>query len=193
MSGRMKESLLLHACCAVCAGGVLAREFEFEGKKKRLTDFFDITLYFCNPNIDTQEEYDRRAVELEKLKPVFPIANVVVEEYRPEEFHQDIKGCENYGYESGLRCDLCISLRLLQTAQYAVKNRFDRFTTALTVSPHKDAGRVTSCGERIGREVQIPFLTADFKKEHGFLAATKTAKKLELYRQNYCGCVYGRK
>jgi len=194
-----RESLLLHSCCAVCAGGVLAREFAVVGKcdpvtaKKRLTDYFDVTLYFYNPNIDSREEYDKRAGELEKLKGVFPLRGIVVEDYRPKEFLVEIKGHED-GQEGACgRCTRCVSLRLLKAAQYAKNNGFDRFSTVLSVSPHKNEWEINGMGLKAQRRHNVPFLPADFKKEHGFLAATATAKELGLYRQSYCGCAYSKK
>jgi len=228
---KKRESLLLHTCCAVCAGGVLAREFPMQvvrgtvvfdnfGKnnaasasleteqqiadklsnttvplttcKKRLADYFDITLYFYNPNIDTQEEYDKRAGELQKLKKAFSIRDIIIAEYKPREFYNEIKGREDGPEGACGRCNTCIGLRLYKAAQCASKNGFERFSTVLSVSPHKSAWEVSRAGTRAQNRYGIPFLPADFKKENGFLYASQTAVQLNLYRQNYCGCVYSK-
>lgn len=189
LSGLVKrETLLMHACCAVCAGGVLSREFEFAGKKKRLADFFDITLYFYNPNIDTKEEHDKRAGELAKLRGAFLIKDMIITEFEPERF----SGLKPGGGEGGARCRSCIEFRLYQTAVYAKRHGFDRFCSTLSVSPHKNAEAVNLAGVDLEKSFGIPFLPADFKKENGFLAANQTAGSLEIYRQNYCGCKFSK-
>jgi len=200
MGLKKREKLLLHTCCAVCAGGALAREFSMETasqksrgiiSKNRLTDFFDITLFFYNPNIDPQEEYLKRAGELAKLESAFPIRHIVIAEYKPDEFQAEAQGYEGER-EGGGRCGACIRLRLLKTAQYAKRNGFDRFSTVLTAGSRKSVS-LNHDGERAGKQLGVPFLPADFKKENGFAIANKTAERLGLYRQNYCGCIYSKK
>ena len=189
---KKRGRLLLHACCAVCAGGVLGREFKFGDGTRRLSDFFDITLYFYNPNIDIEDEYFKRAGELSKLKSAFDISDIVIESYKPAEFLATLRGFERCS-ETGLRCDNCIGLRLNRAAQYAKENDVDVFCTTLSVSPHKDAIAIDRLGKQASEKCGVAFLPADFKKEDGFFVAGEVAKRLDIYRQNYCGCAYSKR
>jgi len=170
-----KEKLLLHTCCAVCAAGVLGREFLIDNNKKKLSDYFDVILYFYNPNIDTECEYNKRATEVKKLVVAFnERPHTTVEKYKLVSTSND--------------CQFCIKHRLEKTADYARENNIKTFCTTLSVSPHKNASQINALGQEIAVAKKINFLQADFKKENGFLAANQISKKLNLYRQNYCGC-----
>ena len=175
---KLKPSLILHTCCAVCASGVLWREFSFENTKKTLSDFFDITLYFYNPNIDAKHEYLIRANEVQKLLVDNKIANIILAPHLSEEFsHINKKDCTS-----------CIDLRLSKTAAFAFRDGADYFSTTLSVSPHKNSTAINELGLKIQKTHAIKFMPADFKKENGFAVAGVIATELELYRQSYCGC-----
>lgn len=189
-----KEKLLLHTCCAVCVGGVLEKEFLLFDKtdKKRLvklTDIFDVTLYFYNPNIDTRQEYDLRAGELNKIKNHFNV-KVIVQDYDHDSYLTKIKGLENYA-EQGDRCTNCIAMRIDGTVARA-RGEYDYVGSSLTISPHKNAVLVNECGKSAVSGTGIEWLNSDFKKAGGFMLASLVAKKLDIYRQAYCGCEFAK-
>jgi len=175
----VKETLLLHTCCAVCACAAL----------NKLCGTYAVTLYFYNPNINTQEEHAKRAAQLEKLHAAFDIADIITVPYAPQDFFPHVADLTDLP-ERGARCQQCITLRLKNAATYAAKNGYAYYTTTLSASPHKDANFINSTGGTFV-EPQSPtrFLPADFKKQNGFLFASQTAQKLDIYRQTYCGCV----
>lgn len=174
ISGRGK-TLLLHVCCAPCSCGVLPR----------LADF-TVRPFFYNPNIDTKEEYDLRAAQFVKLG-----VRPEVCAYAPDEFLHAVQGLENEP-EGGARCRVCIALRLERTAARAKEIGADFFCSTLSVSPHKDADYINETGQALAKKYGVLFLPNDFKKENGFLLSTKVSKEKGLYRQNYCGCKFGR-
>ena len=174
-----KPTLLLHACCAPCASACV----------ERLKDYFDVTVYFYNPNIDSEEEYLLRASELERLCDYFRVP-LIVEPFCHQEFLSIANGLENLR-EGGKRCLNCFDLRLKKTAQKA-KNSYDYFTTTLTISPLKNAEALNYIGERIAKEQGIKFLPSDFKKKNGYVRSIELSKMLDLYRQNYCGCEFSK-
>ena len=171
-----KPKLLLHCCCAPCSSAVI----------ERIKEFFDITFYYYNPNIDTIEEYELRKSEFEKLG-----VNVVEENYNHDEFLKVVKGREQEK-EGGARCQICIAERLDKTFQYAVKNNFDVVTTTLSISPHKDCEFINLLGERLQEKYGVKYLHADFKKQNGYLRSIQICKELGIYRQDYCGCEFSR-
>ncbi len=176
----IKARVLLHVCCAPC----------FSGSIESLIDWADVTAFFYNPNINSEEEYDRRAFELKRfVKDAFPEVSVVIKKYDPAPFYRTVRGLENVP-EGGVRCDKCFALRLRETAVYAKENGFDYFTTTLTLSPLKNAERINRIGEVIGNDLGIPHLPSDFKKKDGFKRSIEQSEKYSLYRQDYCGCVY---
>ena len=179
LSGR-KPTLLLHACCAPCASACL----------ERLKDFFDITVYFYNPNMDGEEEYRRRASELSRLAERFNIKSVI-ENFAPNEFYSAIKGLESER-EGGARCKNCFELRLKKTADYARKNEFEFFATTLTVSPLKNAQVLNDVGLSFNTDA-VKYLPTDFKKRGGYARSVELSKELGLYRQNYCGCEFSKR
>jgi len=178
-----RERLLLHACCAPCSSAVL----------ERLSPHFDITLFFYNPNMDGEEEYNKRASELIRLvKETGNAANVIIPPFEPLEYQCIVKGLEKER-EGGIRCHACYRLRLKKTAEYAKEHGFEKFTTTLSISPHKNADIINSIGLELEKEIGIPFLVADFKKRGGFKRSIELSKQYGLYRQNYCGCVYSKR
>ncbi len=160
--------LLLHVCCAPCSSYCL----------EYLSDYFDITVYYYNPNISIKEEYD----------PV----RLTESAYHPEEFFAAVKGLEQEP-EGGLRCRECFRLRLRATAQKAKELGFDYFTTTLTISPLKNAALLNEIGAEMGAAYGVPWLWSDFKKREGYKRSIELSREYDLYRQNYCGCVFSRR
>ena len=175
-----KPTLLLHACCAPCSSHTLLF----------LHEHFDITLYFCNPNISPESEFEFRLSELKRLvKELGLDINVIEEPYNSAPFFELAKGLEHQP-ERGERCQRCIEYRLRMAAAKAKELGSDYFTTTLTISPHKDCTFINECGGRISAETGIPYLYSDFKKHDGYKHSIQLSKEYNLYRQNYCGCVY---
>ena len=175
-----KPSLLLHACCAPCSSHTLLF----------LHEHFDITLYFCNPNISPESEFNFRLDELKRLvKELGLDINIIEEPYDSAPFFALAKGLEDLP-ERGERCQKCIEFRLRMAAAKAKELGSDYFTTTLTISPHKDCTFINECGGRISEETGVPYLYSDFKKHDGYKHSIQLSKEYNLYRQNYCGCVY---
>ncbi len=175
-----REKLLLHSCCAPCSTACL----------ERVTDAFITTVYYYNPNIDTQKEYDLRSKEQVKLCEQLNI-DCIVEEYGKQNFLTTVSGLEG-APEGGARCEKCFYLRLKKTAEKAKELGFDYFTTTLTVSPLKNATKLNDIGKLIEEETGVKFLPTDFKKRGGYLRSVELSKKYGLYRQNYCGCEFSK-
>ena len=175
-----KPALLMHACCAPCSSACL----------ERLKDFFDITVYYYNPNIDSVEEYAKRSAEQERLCGALGV-KFIAESYAPEEFYAVAKGLED-APEGGKRCEKCFYLRLKKTAEKAKENGFEYFTTTLTLSPLKNAALLNGIGERAAGETGVKWLPSDFKKKGGYLRSIELSKEYGLYRQNYCGCIFSK-
>jgi predicted adenine nucleotide alpha hydrolase (AANH) superfamily ATPase len=173
-----KQDILLHACCATCAGYVL---------EKLRTDYRPIIYYF-NPNIFPLEEYQLRRNELEIYARTQNIP-FIEEAYLPQEWSDQIKGLENEP-EKGRRCERCFRLRLSKTASYALQNRIPLYTTTLTISPHKNSKMILRIGQEIADANHLTFLAEDFKKQEGFKKTMEIARSQGFYRQNYCGCLY---
>lgn len=178
----MKKKMLLHACCAPCSSGVIWQ----------IIDDYDITLLFYNPNIDTEEEYNKRAEALEILvnelnKEYDYNLKYIIVPYKQSEFLDYIKGLENEP-EGGKRCNVCFSIRLDYSAKFAKENGYDIFATTLTVSPHKDFNIINNIGEGLSKKYDIEYMPSNFKKRNGFLTSIQNSKKYNIYRQNYCGC-----
>ena len=175
-----KPKLLLHSCCAPCSTACI----------ERLKEFFELTVYFYNPNLDSEEEFSLRAKEQVRYCES-ELVDVCVEKYVPQEFYNVVKGLEHV-LEGGARCEKCFYLRLKRTAEKAKELGFDYFTTTLTVSPLKNATKLNQIGQNIEREVGVKFLPTDFKKRNGYLRSIQLSKENELYRQNYCGCEFSK-
>ena len=179
-----KPSLLLHVCCAPCSSYVL----EYLNKR------FSITLYYYNPNISPETEYDFRLVELKRLLAEMPLENavqIISEGYAPEEFFKISKGLEKLP-EGGERCKKCYLLRLEQTAKLAKEKRFDFFTTTLSISPYKNAVWLNEIGEELSKKYDTSYLFSDFKKKNGYKRSIELSSVYGLYRQDYCGCIYSK-
>lgn len=179
-----RPTLLLHSCCAPCSSYCLWY----------LSRYFDITVLFYNPNISPESEYFLRAEELERLIKEMPgLENVrlIVEKYDHKEFLEKIKGHEK-DPERGERCTICYEMRLRKAAEYAKAGGYEYFTTTLSISPYKDAGRLVSLGEKIADELGIKYLVSDFKKKEGYKKSIEFSEEYSLYRQDYCGCIFSK-
>ena len=168
--------ILLHICCGVCASSSI---------EQLLCKGYNITGYFYNPNIHPVDEYKKRLDSVRKVAKYFNI-DIIEEIYNREVWFPLVKGFE-YEKEGEKRCSICFHIRLLKTYDYFKKNMFDLFTTTLTISPFKDTSVINNIGLEIGKD---KFLCENFKKNNGFNRSIELAKKLDLYRQNYCGCIY---
>lgn len=181
------KRLFLHSCCAPCSSYVL----------EYLSAYFEITVFYYNPNITLQEEYKKRVKEQRRLidamndqKGGYPI-HFVEGTYEPEVFLTMTKGHEK-DPEGSDRCFLCYELRLREAAILAAAEGYDYFTTTLSISPLKNAQRLNEIGEGLARDYGVAYLTSDFKKKNGYKRSIELSKEYELYRQDYCGCVFSR-
>lgn len=181
-SGR-KPRLLLHACCAPCSSAVL----------EKISEIFDITLYFYNPNISPESEFVFRLDELKRLLGEMSLDDIPVEAppYDNSEFEAIAEGLENLP-EGGARCYKCYHLRLEKSVSYAKEKGFDYVTTTLSISPHKNAGWLNEIGIELGGKYDVKYLCSDFKKEEGYKRSCYLSKLYDLYRQDYCGCKYSK-
>lgn len=183
----IKPSLLLHSCCAPCSSYCL----------EYLAEYFDITVFYYNPNITSKEEYDMRVGEQKRL--IAALSNELCCDikflegsYDSAEFLERVKGYEDCK-EGGERCKICFDMRLDQAALIAKTNKFDYFTTTLTISPLKNADILNSIGEDKGKKYGVEFLPSDFKKKNGYKRSIELSAKYSLYRQNYCGCAFSKR
>ena len=183
-------TLLLHSCCAPCSSACL----------EMLVPYFKITVLYYNPNITDSEEYRKRVSEEKRfidsinsdwagLMPVYNKVEFIDGRYNPDEFRQIAKGYENCP-EGGERCFRCYELRLREAANMALQGQYDYFTTTLTISPLKNAEKLNEIGESVASEFGVKFLPSDFKKKDGYKRSIELSREYNLYRQNYCGCVY---
>lgn len=187
------KKLFLHSCCAPCSSYVL----------EYLRNFFRITVFYYNPNITQEAEYRHRVEEQKRLIQIFndkairepeeayPI-HVVEGDYQKQLFFFFFLGLEGCP-EGGERCFICYEIRLLETARRAKEAGADYFTTTLTISPLKNASKINEIGDRIGGMADIAFLPSDFKKKNGYKRSVELSKEYDLYRQDYCGCVFSRR
>lgn len=178
-----KPSLFLHACCGPCLAFPLSI----------LAPYFDLTIGFINPNIQPESEYQKRLFNLEKLVKHYSddehfSARVVLINEPFEEYKELFKNRAN-DYEGGKTCSLCHAYRLSQAYRYAEKHHFDYFTTVMTVSCKKPSRELNELAERLEKQYHTRYIYSDFKKEDGQLKGIKIAKRYEIYRQNYCGCL----
>ncbi|MCM1088728.1 MAG: epoxyqueuosine reductase QueH [Muribaculaceae bacterium] len=200
--------LLLHSCCAPCSSYVL----------EYLRAFFQITVFYYNPNISLEPEYRKRVAEQKRLIETYNASLLVrddrggimsqsvenqggqivgypiaVEEgdYEPADFFQIAKGLETCP-EGGERCFACYELRLRKTSQMAISQGYDFFTTTLTISPLKNAAKLNEIGEQLAKGTSVRWLPSDFKKKGGYQRSIELSKEYGLYRQDYCGCIYSK-
>lgn len=176
-----KKKLLLHSCCGPCSSSVI----------ERLKEYFDITVLYYNPNIEPVEEYYKRKNEQIRLLKELEVDFLDID-YLNEEYHNKITGFESEP-ENGLRCPLCYELRMEKTAKIAKGNGFDYFCTTLTVSPHKPSKIINEIGLNLQEKYAILYLLSDFKKEDGYKRSIELSKEYNLYRQDYCGCLYSKR
>ncbi|MDE5991227.1 MAG: epoxyqueuosine reductase QueH [Clostridia bacterium] len=177
-----KPKLLLHACCAPCSSYCL----------EYLKNHFEITLFFYNPNITDNEEFDKRYEELKRLTQEMSIdVEIVCPTYCKEEFSSKIKGYENCP-EGGDRCSICYALRLSKACEYAEKNGYDYFCSTLSISPYKNCEKLNTIGEALAKDKRVKHLPNDFKKKGGYARSVELSKQYDLYRQNYCGCEFSK-
>lgn len=213
---KTKPTLLLHACCAPCSSYVI----------EYLSKYFDITIFYYNPNIHPETEYTRRLQELINFLPKFPeaVANkvkLVQAPYDTQDYFDATKVLEETELqteeERGERCRRCYYFRMQKAQKYAIANNFDYFTTTLSISPYKDAEKINTIGKELeilsngivssksmslenekltnvstNHSHQTKYLPADFKKNSGFLRSTQISKEYNLWRQDYCGCIYSK-
>ena len=175
-------SLMLHGCCAPCSSYVL----------EYLSQYFDITLFFYNPNISSAEEYIKRRDEVKRLISLLPAKHpikFIAADYDPENFLSMAKGMEDIP-EGGSRCFKCYELRLRKTAERAKEQGCDYFTTTLSISPLKNSQKINEIGEKLAAEYGVKHLPSDFKKKEGYKRSIELSTKYGLYRQNFCGCIY---
>lgn len=185
---RIKEErpkLLLHACCAPCSSAVL----------ERISNYFKISILYYNPNITDEGEYQKRLEELKRFVSAFDSKKeieVIDGRYQPEEFFEMSKGLEQEK-ERGKRCYLCYQMRLEETAKLAKNLGFDYFTTTLSLSPYKNSNWINEIGENLSKSYDVKFLYSDFKKKNGYKRSIELSKEYDLYRQDYCGCIYSKR
>lgn len=181
--------LFLHSCCAPCSSYCL----------EYLRKYFDVTVFYYNPNISFGEEYRHRVEELKRLveelnEDAAGGNPIELEEgpYEPERFFEAVKGMEDCP-EGGERCFVCYELRLREAAKRAAEGGYDFFTTTLTISPLKNAQKLNEIGQRLGEEYGVACLPSDFKKKGGYQRSIELSREHELYRQDYCGCVFSKR
>ena len=175
-----RPKLLLHACCAPCSSYCI----------EYLKKYFDITLFFYNPNITDKKEFDKRYNELVRLVSLTsPEIKIICPEYNPDEFLSAVKGKEHCP-EGGERCGICYALRLKKAFDYAEANGYEYYCSTLSISPHKDAERLNNIGNAIAQGSAVKFLPNDFKKKGGYLRSIEICREHGIYRQSYCGCLY---
>ncbi|MDD6254750.1 MAG: epoxyqueuosine reductase QueH [Eubacteriales bacterium] len=181
-----KRGIFVHSCCGPCSTAVI----------ERLIPRYRVTVFFYNPNITNEGEYEKRLRTEKKFideynRKLLPEDSVTLIEgpYDPENYLRYVRGFEEEP-ENGARCSRCFKIRMDMTARFAVKNGFDLFTTTLSVSPHKSTPTIVETGRAIGKKYGIDFLDESFKKKDGFKRSVDLSREYGLYRQNYCGCIF---
>lgn len=178
-------TLLLHSCCAPCSSSCI----EF------LSKYFHVTVFYYNPNISESAEYKKRVEEQIRFIKEFDTpyeVSFIEGDYEPDEFYKTVRGLEKEP-EGGKRCFKCYELRLRKTAELAKKMGVDYFTTTLTISPLKNSVILNKTGLKVAQETGTQYLLSDFKKKEGYKRSIELSKEYNLYRQNYCGCVYSKR
>ncbi len=179
-----QPKLLLHSCCGPCSSYVITY----------LKDYFDITILYYNPNIEPKEEYEKRKKEQIKLIEALNLSNLhfLDCDYENDVYHEKVKGHEK-DKEGGSRCHLCYELRLNRCAELASSLGFEYFGTTLSVSPYKNATALNNIGADLAQKYPVKWLYSDFKKKDGYKKSILLSKEYDLYRQNYCGCLYSKR
>lgn len=176
--------LFLHSCCAPCSSYTL----------EYLNNYFDITVYYFNPNISPKEEFDKRFTEQKRLIEELPAKHqikLVLGEYDYNDFLEIAKGYEDVP-EGGERCFRCYRMRLESTAKLAKEQGFDYFCTTLSISPLKNSQKINEIGYEVAEKYGIKWLPSDFKKKEGYKRSIELSREYQLYRQNFCGCVFSK-
>ena len=177
-------TLFLHSCCAPCSSYVL----------EYLSEFFKITVFYYNPNIYPDDEYYKRVLEQKEFISRLPAKNKIdfIEgNFDKERFYDMAKGLENVR-EGGERCFKCYELRLDEAAKMARELKMDYFTTTLSISPLKNSQKLNEIGLRLADEYKVKYLVSDFKKKNGYVRSVELSKEYNIYRQDYCGCVFSK-
>ena len=182
-----RKQLLLHSCCGPCSSYVITY----------LTKYFDITVLYYNPNIYPYDEYLKRKDEqikvINELNKEFANTITILNcDYDNDQYEKNIKGLENEP-ERGKRCEICYQMRMKKTASIAKEKKYDFFCTTLSVSPYKNANLINKIGKELEQKYKIKWLYSDFKKDNGYKHSIELSKEYNLYRQNYCGCIYSQK
>ena len=178
-------SLFLHSCCAPCSSYVL----------EYLSKYFDITVFYYNPNIYPEEEYRKRVQEITRLVNSMEFEHpvkLIEGRYDPQKFFRMAKGLEDIP-EGGERCFRCYRQRMEEAAKLAKEGGYDYFTTTLSISPLKNAARINEIGEELAEIYHVTHLPSDFKKKNGYKRSIELSHEYDLYRQNYCGCIYSKR
>ncbi len=178
-------TLFLHSCCAPCSSYCI----------EYLSQYFEISIFYYNPNIYPPEEYEHRVEEQKRLVSEMSLkypVTVIEGKFEPDKFYNTVKGLEKEK-EGGARCFKCYEMRLREAGLEASKRGFDYFTTTLSISPLKNADKLNEIGESVAKEVGVAYLNSDFKKKNGYKRSVELSKEHNLYRQNYCGCVFSKK
>lgn len=176
-----KKRLLLHSCCGPCSTACI----------ERLKDYFDITVLYYNPNIEPEEEYMHRKSVQKQVLDRFNIEYMECD--YDNETYKRVTNALSEEKEGGKRCSVCFGLRLKYTASMAKREGFDYFATTLTVSPHKNSNTINEIGSKIADKIGVKYLFADFKKRDGYKRSLELSKEFNLYRQDYCGCLYSKR
>lgn len=174
--------LLLHSCCAPCSSYVI----------EYLSSYFKILVFYYNPNLYPDEEYEKRVKEQMRFIQAFPAKHPVEflsGDFEKERFYEAVKGLEQEP-EGGARCFACYRLRLMETARTAKRLGMDYFTTTLSISPLKNAVKLNEIGEELAEEYGVAYLPSDFKKKNGYHRSVELSKEYGMYRQDYCGCIF---
>lgn len=176
--------ILIHSCCAPCSSYVL----------EYMTQYFRITDFYYNPNIEPKKEYDKRVKELEKLLNKMELKNpvdFVVGDYDNEAYKEAVKFFEGEP-EGGKRCSLCFHMRLSEAAKKARKLGIKYCTTTLTISPLKNVELINRIGKSVSQKYGVTWIPSEFRRKGGFQRSIELSRKYDLYRQNYCGCIFSK-
>lgn len=177
-----KYKVLLHSCCGPCSSACI----------ELMNKGLNIDIYYYNPNIDTEEEFNKRSAEQIRINSILnPDSSVLIGKYLQTEFSNAIKGLELLG-EKSIRCYNCYKFRMQKTAEVAKELGYDFWTTTLSISPHKNSKWINEIGLEIANTIGIPFIYSNFKLKDGYKRSIELSKKYEMYRQNYCGCKYSK-
>lgn len=184
-----KRKLLLHSCCGPCSTAVIERLLAEEK--------YDITVYYANSNITDREEYCHRKSEEQRFLQEYcedtgASVAFIEGDYNPREYYELVCGYENEP-EGRIRCSICFSMRLEETARYAKENGFECFDTTLTVSPYKNYDVISNIAGQLARKYGIEYLSGNYKKKNGYLRSIELSKEYGLYRQHFCGCEFSKR